>query len=152
MLLKNGKPQWEVSGHLTCTTNNRAELIATIEGLSHVPDGTKLQAITDSQYLQKGASLWIDKWIKCDWITKFKGEHQPVKNVDLWKQIAMLKEKLNVTFIWVRGHNGDKWNEYCDLTARQRQKEDSTDAPLRRIFDSRILDYKKEMQAMGIKL
>ena len=39
------------------------------------------------------------------------------KNVDLWKRLLEAKEPHNVTFIWVKGHDGHPQNERCDELA-----------------------------------
>jgi ribonuclease HI len=42
-----------------------------------------------------------------------------VKNQDLWKDLDGFKQRMALTFTWVRGHNGDIFNERCDLLCRQ---------------------------------
>ena len=46
-----------------------------------------------------------------------RGKNEPVKNVDLWKRLLEAKEPHNVTFIWVKGHDGHPQNERCDALA-----------------------------------
>ena len=46
-----------------------------------------------------------------------KSDKKPVLNVDLWQKLAELMEKHEVTFEWVKGHAGDKYNEMCDSIA-----------------------------------
>ena len=46
-----------------------------------------------------------------------RGKNEPVKNVDLWKRLLEAKEPHNVTFIWVKGHDGHPQNERCDELA-----------------------------------
>ena len=51
-------------------------------------------------------------------------KNEPVKNVDLWKRLLQAKEAHQVTFVWVKGHDGHPQNERCDTLARlQRQME-----------------------------
>ena len=40
-----------------------------------------------------------------------------MKNVDLWKRLLKAKEAHQVTFIWVKGHDGHEMNERCDYLA-----------------------------------
>ncbi len=120
ILLRSGQRLKTVSGHSVKTTNNREELRAILEGLKLLNAGDGVDIVTDSQYAQKGASLWIKQWIRNGWRTGNKGRGGPVKNYDLWREIYELKRPLFCRFVWVRGHNGDKWNEECDRIAALR--------------------------------
>ena len=57
---------------------------------------------------------WIDGWLKKGWK---RGKNEPVKNVDLWKRLLQAKEAHQVTFVWVKGHDGHPQNERCDTLA-----------------------------------
>lgn len=46
-----------------------------------------------------------------------RGKNEPVKNIDLWKRLLKAKEPHQVTFIWVKGHDGHMQNERCDFLA-----------------------------------
>ncbi|MBR2189371.1 MAG: ribonuclease HI, partial [Eubacterium sp.] len=68
-----------------------------------------------SQYLVKAFNdHWIDGWIRKGWK---RGRNEPVKNVDLWKRLLEAKAPHQVTFVWVRGHDGHEFNERCDRLA-----------------------------------
>ena len=70
---------------------------------------------SDSQYLVNAFNQnWIDGWVKKNWM---RGKNDPVKNTDLWKRLLKAKEPHEVTFHWVRGHNGHPENERCDRLA-----------------------------------
>ncbi|MDR1786852.1 MAG: ribonuclease HI [Treponema sp.] len=101
------------------TTNNRMELIAVIRGLETFKRlclGTAAEVWTDSQYVQKGMTEWVAIWQERDWQNN---EGKPVKNQDLWFQLLELAQDLSLEWRWVRGHNGDEYNERCDtLTQR----------------------------------
>ena len=71
---------------------------------------------TDSQYLRKGITEWIDNWKKRGWKTAAK---KPVKNADLWQQLDELAQKHNITWNWVKGHSGHAENERADELANQ---------------------------------
>ena len=102
------------------TTNNRMELsavIASLEALSAMNDiPRKLAVYTDSQYVQKGISEWIVKWKRNAWQTSDK---KPVKNQDLWMRLDALAEGFNISWNWVKGHAGNKYNEICDALAQK---------------------------------
>ncbi|MBI4031811.1 MAG: ribonuclease HI, partial [Proteobacteria bacterium] len=65
---------------------------------------------TDSQYVQKGVTEWLKGW-------KAKGWPARIKNQDLWKELDKLLEKYDVSFHWVRGHDGHPENERADALA-----------------------------------
>jgi ribonuclease HI len=109
----------ERSGGEKNTTNNRMELRAVINSLESLVPGRKeighVSLFTDSQYVQKGISIWINSWKQNGWRTK----SGPVKNQDLWQRLDALKDNFQITWQWVRGHAGNRYNERCDeLTGR----------------------------------
>jgi len=105
----------EISQGYKKTTNNRMELMAVIAGLEALNRSCDVELYSDSQYVVNAFNQhWIEGWIKKDWK---RGKNEPVKNVDLWKRLLMAKEKHNVTFIWVKGHDGHPQNERCDYLA-----------------------------------
>ncbi len=97
------------------TTNNRMELMAAIAGLEALTRPCHVDLYSDSQYLVKAFhDHWIDSWLKKGWKNS---QRQPVKNVDLWKRLLSAKERHEVVFHWVKGHNGHPQNERCDELA-----------------------------------
>lgn len=105
----------EYSGGYKKTTNNRMELMAAIIGLEALTKPCQVELYSDSQYLVKAFNdKWIDGWIKKGWK---RGKNEPVKNVDLWKRLLAAKTPHQVTFIWVKGHDGHPQNERCDTLA-----------------------------------
>jgi len=98
------------------TTNNRMEMTAAIKGLAQLNRSCEVVLTTDSQYLRKGITEWIVNWKKRGWKTASK---QPVKNVDLWKQLDQLVKDHNVTWHWVKGHSGHPENEKADELANK---------------------------------
>jgi len=105
----------ELSGGEPNTTNNRMELMAAIRGLEALTKDCYVTLFTDSEYLQKGITEWIDAWVKKGW---FRGKKE-VKNADLWKRLAELREQHNITFEWVKGHAGNRYNERADALASE---------------------------------
>lgn len=99
------------------TTNNRMEMMAILQALRHFREHhdttTSLKVVSDSEYLVKGCSEWLAGWKRRGW-TRKKGE---LLNVDLWKLIDEAMSGLNVIFQWVRGHDGNHWNELADRLA-----------------------------------
>ena len=95
-------------------TNQIAELTAAIEGLSIVPAGAKVELVSDSQYVLKGLTEWRAGWERKGFKNS-KGEI--VANLALWKKLYAVADARRVTTRWVRGHNGDPYNERADQLA-----------------------------------
>ncbi|MDO4633294.1 MAG: ribonuclease HI [Eubacteriales bacterium] len=97
------------------TTNNRMELMAAIVGLEALNRPCEVELYSDSKYLIDAFNQkWIDGWIRKGWK---RGKNEPVKNVDLWQRLLKAKEPHQVTFYWVKGHDGHPENERCDQLA-----------------------------------
>lgn len=106
----------ELYGGADNTTNNIMELTAAIQVMDFFKDPTYIHIVTDSEYVLKGATQWIDGWRKKGWRTS-SGE--PVKNLELWKKIDAYLTFHTVTWKWVKGHSGDPGNEHADLLANK---------------------------------
>ena len=101
----------ELSAGYQKTTNNRMEMMAVIAGLEALNRPCEITVYSDSQYVVKAFNEhWLDGWIKKGWK---RGKNEPVKNVDLWKRMLAAKEPHQVSFQWVKGHNGHPQNERC---------------------------------------
>ncbi len=105
----------EISGGSADTTNNRMELTAVIEALKQLKEVCNVTLTTDSKYVCDAVTKgWVYSWKKNGWK---KADKKPALNVDLWEELLPLLEKHNVTFNWVKGHNGHPYNERCDRLA-----------------------------------
>ena len=105
----------ELSQGYKKTTNNRMELMAVIAGLEALNLPCTVEVYSDSQYVVNAFNQhWVDGWIKKGWK---RGKNEPVKNVDLWKRLLEVKGRHQVTFHWVKGHDGHPQNERCDQLA-----------------------------------
>ncbi len=102
----------ELSGGAADTTNNRMEMQAVIEALKALRRRSLVHLYTDSKYVQQGVCEWMEGWKKRGWPAK-------IKNQDLWKEIDSLLERHQVSFFWIRGHDGHPENERADELARQ---------------------------------
>lgn len=109
----------KLTGAQPDTTNNRMELMAVIEGLKSLkPDKRwRVHLVSDSEYVIRGLTEWIDGWIANNWRRGKKSNAGPVKNVDLWKQLYELSQKYEMSYEHVRGHAGHPENEECDRLA-----------------------------------
>ncbi len=104
----------EVSAGAAQTTNNRMELTAVIEGLRHIDGSAHVMLWTDSEYVLKGLTEWMDGWKRRGWR---KSNKKPVLNVELWKELDTLAQRHRIEVQWVRGHTGHAENERCDQLA-----------------------------------
>lgn len=104
-----------VYGSEATSTNNRMELIAAIEGLKSIENEIPIILYTDSQYLKKGVTEWLENWKSRKW--KRKGGK--LANVDLWKKLSREIETRRISWRWVKAHAGDKYNERVDRKAKQ---------------------------------
>ncbi len=105
----------EMSRGYVKTTNNRMELMAVIAGLEALNRPCTVEIYSDSQYVVNAFNQhWVDGWIRKGWR---RGKNEPVKNVDLWKRLLKAKEPHEVSFHWVKGHDGHPQNERCDELA-----------------------------------
>lgn len=114
------------SGGETLTTNNRMELCAVIQALNvylekFLPKyaDVPVSLHTDSQYVKQGMCVWIKKWKVNGWKT---ASRTPVKNQDLWQKLDKLTSQVNPEWIWVKGHDGNHYNELCDALAVEAAK------------------------------
>ena len=105
----------ELSGFDPETTNNRMELSGAIAGLEALTRPCRVRVTTDSEYVKKGMTEWIDGWVKRGWKNTQK---KPVANRDLWERLLELAGQHQVEWHWVRGHDGHAENERCDELAR----------------------------------
>lgn len=115
-LLQLGEHERELYGGEAHTTNNRMELRAVIEGLKALKRPCAVKVYTDSQYVQKGISEWIQGWKARGWLT---ADRKPVKNADLWLELEAAAQTHQVSWHWVKGHAGHEGNERADALANK---------------------------------
>jgi ribonuclease HI len=104
----------ELSGGMPETTNNRMELMAAIAALESLTRPVTVRLHTDSQYLRDGITKWIHGWKRNGWKTAAK---KPVKNADLWQRLDTAQARHDISWHWVRGHDGHPENERADRLA-----------------------------------
>ena len=93
------------------TTNNRMAIWSAIIGLSALKTICKVYLVSDSKYLLNGI--------------RKNGYGPDAKNSDLWKKLMNIIGDHELVLKWVKGHNGNKRNEYVDLLARYAAKKQS---------------------------
>ncbi len=116
VMLYNGARKESNKG-FKLTTNNRMELLAVIDALNLLKEPCKVNLYSDSKYVvQAITDGWLVGWVQKNWKNSKK---EPVKNIDLWKQLLPLLNKHEIEFIWVKGHADNIENERCDELARE---------------------------------
>ena len=98
VLLRGGEEPLHLSGHEAQTTNNRMELTAAIKALETASAGAPVSLYTDSEYL---VNTMTRNWKRR-------------ANQDLWRRLDSLAAGRDITWLWVQGHAGDRWNEVAD--------------------------------------
>jgi ribonuclease HI len=114
-ILRSGGHEKEISGGEHATTNNRMELMAAIRALESLKKPSAVTLHTDSRYVMDGATKWLTRWKANGWKTADK---KPVKNGDLWLALEAASQRHQVSWRWVRGHDGHAENERADTLAR----------------------------------
>ena len=93
------------------------ELQAIVHGLSVLKKPCEIKVTTDSQYAKNAFTAgWLTSWQKNGWKTADK---KPVKNQDLWMILSELRRTHSLSWAWVKGHSGDRFNDMCDTLATQ---------------------------------
>ncbi len=114
--LQYGGKEKSIHGGEVVTTNNRMELTAVIRALEVLKRPCNVKIYTDSVYVQKGMTEWIQGWKSRGWRTADK---KPVKNDDLWKALDLLASQHSIEWVWVKGHAGNAGNEKADALANE---------------------------------
>lgn len=116
LLIYNGTEK-ELYGAEEETTNNRMELMGAIKGLEALTkENCEVVLTTDSQYVMKGITEWLDGWKSRNWKTAGK---KPVKNQDLWQRLDDACQLHQIEWQWVKGHSGHDENERVDQLANK---------------------------------
>jgi len=115
-ILKYGGKEKELWGGESETTNNRMELMAAIKALEALKQGCSIELHTDSTYVLKGITEWLEGWKAKGWKTASK---KPVKNVDLWQRLDEEIQRHKIEWKWVKGHSGDLGNDTADALANR---------------------------------
>jgi len=107
------------SGADPATTNQRMEIMAALEALrTLVDDGpADILVVSDSTYVVNCfKDRWWQGWQRRGWRNS---QNKPVANQDLWEPLIELAvaSDTRVTFRWVKGHSGDRWNDRVDELA-----------------------------------
>ena len=116
VLLYNGIKK-EIKESYINTTNNIMELTAVIKALNLLKEGCEVKIYCDSAYVVNAVnSDWLGSWQKNGWLNSKK---ESVKNKDLWVELVKLLKTHKATFIKVKGHSDNEYNNRCDELANE---------------------------------
>jgi ribonuclease HI len=114
-LLRMGEHERVLSGGERRTTNNRMELTGVVEGLRALSRPCRVRVHLDSSYVKNAfTNGWIPRWQRNGWKSAGK---QPVKNRELWEELAAEVARHEIEWIKVKGHHGVELNERVDRLA-----------------------------------
>ncbi len=123
IILLCGDKSREQSGGFRSTTNNRMEVYAAVRALEMLKTACSATLYSDSSYLVNAMMKgWVKRWKHNGWRRNTK---ERALNVDLWERLLALCETHQVSFVHVKGHNGNHHNERCDALATQARKQSS---------------------------
>jgi len=125
-IIVRGSEERVLSGYeRNVTTNNRMELLGALTGLREVDRGERVKVRSDSQYVVQGIGCWEGgvPLLSPGWIVKWSTFGWK-KNEDLWREIHdIAKAQKMLLTEWVRGHDGEEYNERCDKLAVTAKKQ-----------------------------
>ena len=119
VVIENDEVIHEAFGSEKGTTNGRMEVLALKHALSHAVSLDKTTEIiirSDSQYCVKAYNEWTNNWRTNKWR---KSNTKHIEHVEEWKIIDILRAP-NIKVEWVKGHSGDRWNDYVDKLTHNR--------------------------------
>ena len=111
VVTENNKKIETLRGYQKRTTVNKLELSAAIEALKY---DFPVKIYTDCKYVSDGYNIWAQQWKENNWK---KSNKKDIKHKELWKIVLSLKHPLK-EIIWIKGHNGNKFNEQADKIAK----------------------------------
>lgn len=103
IILKEGKVIKTASKGFLNTSNNRMEMLSIISAINSVPKGSSITIYSDSQY-----AIYV-----------FTGKWKPKLNRDLVIRYHQYAKDITVKFVWIKGHNGNPYNEMVDELCTQ---------------------------------
>jgi len=95
---------WKLFGHLSSTSNNRAEALGVLGALEWVPATSQLKVHADSELT----------------VRILQARYKVRANIDIWDVIRRTidDKQLQLSVEWVRGHAGDPCNELADRLSK----------------------------------
>lgn len=114
-LLRYKGREKELTGGEKNSTNNRMELTAALRALEALNEPSRVHLYTDSEYLKRGITEWLENWRARGWKRK-KGK---LANADLWRALDEAIQRHEIEWHWVKAHAGHRDNQRVDRLARE---------------------------------
>ena len=114
-LIRDEDSERILTGREAKSTNNRMELMAALNAMESVENGSQIDLYTDSQYLRRGITEWLPGWRARGW----KRKTGKLANVELWQALEKAIQRHQIHWHWVKGHSTNKDNQRVDKLARQ---------------------------------
>jgi ribonuclease HI len=84
-----------------------------------LPEDAELRVYSDSQLCVKTVNEWAPGWEARGWRRKAG----PIANLALVKELfALAQARPGVELVWIKAHDGSRWNEYADALAYAYQR------------------------------
>ncbi len=95
---------WRAFGeYLGAATNQQAEIAAATVGLKNLKESCRVKVMSDSRYV----------------VETMKGNFKRKTNHEWWERLDAAARKHQITWEWLKGHNGHEIQEIADKTARK---------------------------------
>lgn len=118
------------------TTNNKMALagaIATLEWVRRQWHHAVVRYVSDSEYLVKGMTGWVQDWQRRGWRRKTGA----LENTELWQKLVQVAAAHTVDWRWVRGHHDHPKNEYANMMAvRSAERQERSNGLIPSGFDT----------------
>ena len=115
-VLMHGTKYWEIFGALSWTTVSEMELVAAVQALQSVPDQSRVELHSDSEYLIYGMRVFVFHWQRHGWRNRRGAKLQ---HRDLWVGLLGLNSRLRIRWMWLKGHSGHRDQTRADALAYQ---------------------------------
>jgi ribonuclease HI len=113
-VLIRGSKSWEMSGSSPWTIISEMELLAAVAALRSIPAGSFVQLRSDSELLIHGMRFHVRRWQKHGWCNS---RGIPLQHQELWRELLGINERMNIRWLWIRGHNGHPVQTRADALA-----------------------------------
>jgi ribonuclease HI len=123
-----GAHRKEMSGGCAEASNNRMDILATVEGLRALNRTCKVTIINNNAYIVDAiAKDWVIRWQSHGWVNN---EGKPTPHVDLWKELIDLCSRNQVSFVWQRFDPANKDYACVDRLAHKAAGEAGNSFPV----------------------
>ena len=113
VMIRGGK-SWEMSGARPWTTISEMELLAAVEALRSIPEGSLVELRSDSELLIHGMRFRVFRWQRQGWRNS---RGLDLQYQELWSELMQLNERLTIRWRWIRGHSGHPVQTRVDALA-----------------------------------